>query len=83
MSKNRWNTYQKEESSEYVLHKVTEIWSETGVDHPNEVVGRAHRIGPSYTDRNSNVKFKSVIVRFTTFRHRKMVYRAKEKRIQG
>ena len=38
------------------------MWSETGVDIPNELVHRAHRIGESYTDKNLNVECKSVIV---------------------
>ena len=58
-----------------MLHNVTEIWSKAGVDIPNEVLDRAHRIGPLYNDRRSNVECKSVIVRFTTFRHRTIVYR--------
>ena len=74
MSKNRWNTYRKRDSSENVLHKVTEMWSEAVVEIPNAVVDRAHRIGPSYADENSNVECKSVIVRFTAFQHRTMVY---------
>ena len=43
------------------------MWSEAGIHIPSEVVDRAHRIGPSYTDKNLNVECKSVIVRFTTF----------------
>ena len=74
---------EKKESSENVLHKVTEMWTEAGIDIPNESVDRALRIGPSYTDKKSNVECKSVIVRFTTFRHRAMVYRAKKKMKPG
>ena len=66
-----------------VLHKVTEMWTEAAIDIPNELVDRALRIGPSYTDKKSNVECKSVIVRFTTFRHRAMVYRAKKKMKPG
>ena len=62
-----------------MLHKVTGMWSEAGMEILNEVVGRAHRIGPSYTDKNLNVEWKSVIVLFTTFWHRTMVYIAKKK----
>ena len=80
MFNNRQNTYRKEGvKSSYVLHKVTEMWTEAGVDIPNEVVDRAHRNGPSYNDKNSNVKCKSVVVHFTSFQHRTMVYRAKKK----
>ena len=67
------------ETSDMVLDKVTKIWKEAGVEIPNEVVDRAHRIGQSYNDKISNTECKSVIVRFTTFRHRTMVYRAKKK----
>ena len=56
---------------------------EAGVDIPNEVVDRAHRIGPSYNNKNLNVECKSAIVCFTTFWHRTMVYRAKKKMKQG
>ena len=74
---------EKKVPSENVLDKVPEMWTEAGVDIPNEVVDRAHRIGPSYTDKNSNVECKSVIVRFTTFRHRTMADRAKKKMKSG
>ena len=50
---------EKRESSENVLHKVTEMWSEAGVEIPIEVADRANRTGPSYTDENSNVECKS------------------------
>ena len=30
---------------------VTQMWTEGGVDIPNEAVDRAHRIGPSYTEK--------------------------------
>ena len=74
---------EKKVSSENVLDKVPEMWTEAGVDIPNEVVDRAHRIGPSYTDKNLNVECKSVIVHFTTFRHRTMADRAKKKMKSG
>ena len=74
---------EKRESSGNVLHKVTEMWSEACVEIPNEVADRSYGTGPSYTDENSNVECKSVIVRFTTFRHRIMVYRAKKKMKPG
>ena len=59
------------------------MWTEAGVDIPNEVVDRTHRSGPSYTDKNSYVECQSVIVCFTTFPHRTMVYRAKKKMKPG
>ena len=43
------------------------------------VVDRAHRIGRIYKDRTSNKNCKGITVRFTTFRHRTMLYRARSK----
>ena len=59
------------------------MWSEAGSEIPNEVVDRPHRNGPSYTDKNLNIACQSVIVRFTTFQNRTMVYRAKKKMKPG
>ena len=54
--------------------------SEANVDILKEVVDRAHRVGPSYSDKNSNVESKSVIVRFKIFRQRIVVYIIERKR---
>ena len=43
------------------------------------VVDRAHRIGRIYKDCTSNKNCKRIIVRFTTFRHKTMLYRARSK----
>ena len=44
------------------------------VSIPDAVVDRAHRIGCFYKDRAPNKSCKGIIVRFTTFRHRRMLY---------
>ena len=54
--------------------------SEAGVDILKERVDRAHRVRPSYYDKISNVECKSVIVCFTTFRQRIVVYIIERKR---
>ena len=41
-------------------------------------MNRVHRIGPIYTDRISQKKCKSIIVRFITFRHRTLFYRPRK-----
>lgn len=45
---------------------------------PDKIIDRAHRIGVAYVDNKNERSCKSVIVRFTTFRHRTMVYRVKK-----
>ena len=66
------------ETSDKVLSKVVDMCKEAGVDIPDTVIDRAHRIGKAYTDNKTKKNCKGIIVRFTTFRHRTMVYRAKK-----
>ena len=42
------------------------------------VIDRAHRIDPDYTDKRTQKVCKSIIVCFTTFRHRTAFYRARK-----
>ena len=54
------------------------LFEEAKVSGPDIVLDCAHRIGPGYTDRIISKKCKSVIVRFATFRHRTLFYRARK-----
>ena len=71
------------ESSDDVLESVKSLFKEAKVDIPESVIDRAHRIGSRYLDASSNNYCKSIIIRFTTFRHRTMFYRAKNKLKRG
>ena len=64
------------ETSSDALEKVKEIYAESNLEIPDLNLDRAHRIGKSYFDKIKKVKCKSIIVRFNTFRHRKLLYRA-------
>ena len=68
----------KNESSDDILEFTKSLFKEANVAFPDNVLDRAHRIGPSYTDRITSKKCKSIIVRFTTFRHRTLFYRARK-----
>ena len=59
------------------------LLKEAKVDIPESVIDRTHRIGSRYSDASSNNYCKSIIIRFTTFRHRTMFYRAKNKLKRG
>ena len=67
----------RNESSNDVLEFTKSLFKEAKVEVP-DVLDPAHRIGPSYTDRITSKKCKSIIVRFTTFRHRTLFYRARK-----
>ena len=63
------------ETSNEVLDKMkSSLIKETSCDIPDVVIGRVYPIGKSYNDKKTNVRCKSIIVRFTTFRHRTMFY---------
>ena len=66
----------KNESSESCLEKVKNVFSELGVDIPDVVIDRAHRISRPRIVQGKRVH--QVIVRFTTWRHRTLVYRARK-----
>ena len=50
--------------------------TESGCEIPDVVIGRAHRIGRGYKDKTP---CKSIIVRFSTFRHKTLFYRNRNK----
>ena len=62
-------------SSDDVLDSVKSLFK--------EAIDRAHSIGSRYLDASSNNYCKSIIIRFITFRHRTMFYRAKIKLKRG
>ena len=66
----------KDERSEEVYHKIEHILSENDITIPENVLDRAHRIGPVIKDESGH-ETQTVIVRFSTFKHRK-VYKARK-----
>ena len=64
------------ETSEDCLAKVENVFEKLGLSIPPDVIDRAHRVGREISMKDKNVR--SMIVRFTTFRHRSIVYRARK-----
>ena len=54
------------------------ICNESAVEILDTVIDRAHMTVVPYVDKITKKSCKSVIVRFSTFRHRTIVYRAKK-----
>ena len=67
------------EISDDVLDEVKSSITESGCETPEVVAGRAHRIGKGYKDETRNIPCKSIIFRFSTFRHRTLFYRNQNK----
>ena len=61
-----------------VLQNVKSIIEKSSSEIPDVAIDRAHRIGKTYTDKTSRVKWESIIVWFTTFRHRTMFYHSRK-----
>ena len=67
------------ESSDGVLGKVKSLITESGCEIPDVGIDRAHRIDRGYQDKTRNVPCKSITVRFSTFQHRTLFYRKRNK----
>ena len=65
------------ESAEVCLQKRVKMFDELGVNIPNVCIDRAHRVGKSIF--KDGLKKQPVIVKFTTWRHRTEVFRARNK----
>ena len=65
------------ETAEMCLEKVQNAFKELEVEVPDTIIDRAHRIGKPRIVKGRKVH--QVIVRFTTWRHRTLVYRARKK----
>ena len=70
----------EDETSEQCLDKVLKIFEKMDVQIPNSVIDRAHRIGrPKKPKEPSGKVTQQIIIRFTIWRHKTMVYRARKK----
>ncbi len=65
------------ENSEACIGKVKQIFEEIEVDVPDEGIDRAHRIGKKYIKNGRQEQ--AMIVKFTSWRYRTAVYRARKK----
>ena len=62
-----------------VLDPLNSLFKEAKVDILESVIDQVYRIGYRYLDAASNNYCTSIIIRFITFRHRTVLYRAKNK----
>lgn len=66
----------KEETGNDCLNKCKKIFKDLGVRIPESSLDRAHRIGKAW--KSEGKVYRQIIVRFTTWRHRTMVYKARK-----
>ena len=68
----------KNEDADSCLEKVKEVIESVGIDIPDGIIDREHRIGKPYKN-HKNEECHLMIVRFTTWRHRTKLYHARDK----
>ena len=68
----------KNETSNDALQNVKSVLEEPSSKIPEVAIDRSQRTGKAYANKTSAVKCKSIIVRFTTFRHRTMFYHSRK-----
>ena len=66
------------ETSEDVFSNVLDMFKKGNINISENDIDRAHRIGKPYMDNISKKQCKSIIVRFTSFRKRTLVYRKRK-----
>lgn len=66
------------EKNNIVLEDVKRVFAKAGIKIPDNINDRAHQIGKECTDPRINNKFKSIIMRLTTYRHKSIVYRSEK-----
>ena len=66
------------ETSENAFNNVLDMCKKRNISTSENDIDRAHRIGKHYVDNISKKQCKSIIVRFTSFRKRPLVYRGKK-----
>jgi len=65
-----------QEDGDKCLKKVKSVIKKLDVDIPDCCIDRAHRTGKPY--EKDGVKYHAMIVRFTTWRHRSLVYKSRK-----
>ena len=68
----------KKERRQNVFEHVEGMFEEAEAGNVDGYIDRARRIGKTYFVKKSPRKYKSNIVKLTTFRHRTIVYRLKK-----
>ena len=66
---------EKDETADKVFSKAENILKEACANLSGDCIDRAHRIGRDYRCHKTNKTCRSVLVRFTSFKHRTSIYR--------
>ena len=59
-----------------MIERIRECYDALELPFNEEVIDRAHRFGKEYTDKISKKKFKSIIVKFKSWKARRKLYNA-------
>ena len=69
------------ENAEQCEAKVKELFEEIGVNVPDDMLDRAHRIGKKYKNKTTGENEQAMIIKFLSWKYRTDVYRARKKSV--
>ena len=67
-----------QETADDCMEKIKEVIQNSGADIPDHVIDRAHRVGKVVVNEKDGSKKQAIIVKFTTWRHRTILYRSRK-----
>ena len=74
--------YDKNESQNDLVSKISECFSKIGLPYEEEEIDRVHRIGKTYKKESSGLTKKPIIIKLKSWRYRQYVYRNRPRRFE-
>ena len=74
--------FDKNESQNDLVSKISEYFSEIGLPYKEEEIDRVHRIGKPYKNKSSGLTMKPIIIKFKSWRDSQNVYRNRPRRFE-
>ena len=75
--------YEKNESQNDLVSKISKCFSEIGLPYEKAEVDRVHRIGKPYNNKNSGLTMKLIIIKVKSWRYRQDVYRNRPRKFEN
>ena len=75
--------YEKNESQNDLVSKISKCFSEIGLPYEEAEVDRVHRIGKPYNNKNSGLTMKLIIIKVKSWRYRQDVYRNRPRKFEN
>ena len=75
--------FDKNESQNDLVPKISECFSEIGLSYKEEEIDRVHCVGKPYKNKSLGLTMKPIIIKFKSWRCRQNVYRNRPRRFEN